>query len=183
MPKPNPRMVVVGAAHVEDVGIGEGGGIAVGRADEEHGELALGQGDAAYLHLFGRHLARELHGADVAQHLLHGAAHDGGVVTHQRQLVGAPEQLERAPRHQVDGRFVAGHDEQDARGQQLPLGEGHALLLGLDEPGQQVVTWMTPTFLQQVGEVLHEGEDGPQALLHGVGREQEVGVEAACQRV
>ncbi len=63
------------------------------------------------------------------------------------------------------------------------LGQHVTLLLGLDQPGEQVVAGLLTALLDQRGEVLHERQDRTQPLLHRLGREQEVGIEPAGQRM
>ena len=49
-----------------------------------------------------------------------------------------PQQRERAVADQVHGRLVAGHEQQDARGEQLVLAQLVARLLGGDEAAEHV---------------------------------------------
>ncbi len=123
--------------------------------------------------------ARQLHRRHVAQELLDAGTGHGGVVTPPGQLVGVVEQGHHRTGDEVDGRLVPGHQQQDARGEQLALGQaGPVLVHGGHQPAEQVVTGVGPPLFQQIEEVA--GESGHALAAGGdvlVGQ-QEVGVEA-----
>ncbi len=158
-------------------------GVAVARGQEQHGEVTGGELDAAELARLGEGPAGELDRGDVAQHLLHPAAGHPRVAPEPLQLVGIAQQGQRPTRDEVDRRLVAGHQQQDARRQQLGLAQHGAPVLGRHQPAEQVLSRMALALGEELEEVLGELEHrltpGGDDLLG----EEEVRIESPGQGV
>ena len=91
------------------------------------------------------------------------------------------QEREHAVADEIDGRLVAGDEQQRARAEHLVLGEGVALLLGVHERGEHVVARVGAASGDELAEVLVEREDRLEAALEGFHRLHEVGVEARAR--
>ena len=117
--EPEPEMVVRVPGDVEPFRLVELLRIAVGRGDEQHGEVAGFEVHAAVLAVLGHGPRRQLHGGDVAEHLLDTASSELRIGAEQFALVGMAEKSEGASGDQVDRGLVPGHQQQDAGRQHL----------------------------------------------------------------
>jgi hypothetical protein len=73
-----------------------------------------------------------------AQGLLHGGAGEGGVVADAGQVIGAAQEVEEHEAQGVHGRVGAADDDRFDEADELGLAEAGALLLDMDEVGEQV---------------------------------------------
>jgi hypothetical protein len=131
-------VAVVGAAQVEAVGVGELGGVAVGRPDEGHHHRARRDRAPTERHVLAGDARRALDLPIEAQQLLHRGADQRGIAAQPPEPIGMAQQGERAVADQVDGGLVPRDEEQDARGQQLDLAQAVARLLRGDQVRQHV---------------------------------------------
>jgi hypothetical protein len=84
------------------------------------------------------------------------------------------QQRQRAVGDQVDGRLVAGHQQQHAHRQQLPLAELAALVLGGDQRREQVTGRMGAALGDQLTQVAVQRQPRLQRPLQRVGGHQRV---------
>ena len=112
----------------------------------------------------GGDAARELHRRVVAQQLVDRGGRDRRVVLPPFELRAVAEQRERAVADEVDGGLVTGDEQQHDLVDELVGGEPLALVLGVDERGEQVVGGMRALPLDRFEDV----------VVHVVGRVHDV---------
>src|SRR5690606_36016094 len=168
------------AADVEDLGVLEDGGVAVGGAVEDDDLVVFLDVLAAEHLVAGGGAAEEVDGGDPADDLVGGRGGEGGVGDEAGPLVGVFEEGEHAARGRVAGGLVAGDDEEEDEEVELVLGERLAVLVGLQEFGDDVVARVGAALGGQfVGVGVHLGGGGA-AFVGGGG---EVGVLGADHAV
>ena len=114
-------------------------GIVVGRAEDREDERTGLDALAVDLDVLQRDAPGELHRRVEAQELVDRVADEVGLRAQELELVGMAQECERSVPDQVDGRLVAGDEQQDHLVAQLVGREAVAFLLGGDHRGQQVV--------------------------------------------
>ena len=83
-------------------------------------------------------------GRHVAEHLLDGAGQQRAVLAEQLPLLGVVEEGGHGARHEVPGRLVAGHDQEEEEEVELELVELLALHLGVEEHRDEVLLGLEP---------------------------------------
>ena len=139
MPKPNPRWLLGFRPRFRRSGSSKTPGSWLAEAMSNMAKSPAIEGDVAELEVLGDGPPGELHRRHVAQQLLDPGAGHRRVVSEASQLVRLFEQGEGAAGDEVDRGLVTGHEEEDARGQQLAFAEHAALVLGSHQAAQQVV--------------------------------------------
>src|SRR2546430_1941048 len=130
---------VVSTRDIQTVRVREVCRVAVGRADRGHDHRALRERAAVDLDVGGRDARRPLHRAVVPQQLLHRALNQRRIVPQTPELVRMAQEGQQPVADQVDGRLMAGDEEQDAGGEQLPFAQRVAGFLGGDQQAQEIV--------------------------------------------
>ncbi len=162
-------MPVLLATDVQPVGVGELVGVAVRRTHDAHQLLPATDGDTPDLHVGQHRPAGELDRAVVPEQLFHrGSKHARPVDPSPEPfpLVPVPEQCQHAVRDEVHGGLVSRHQQQDAGREELLLVQPLTLLLGCDQPGQQVAPRVGPAGCHQLAEVLAQGHAGRFGFVH-----------------
>ena len=178
MPPPNERWCGASRrAEVERVDrLAEVRGVVVGGAEQGEDERTLLDGVAAELDVGERDAARELHRAVVAEQLVDAVDDQRRVVVQELELVGVPQQRQRAVADQVHGRLVAGDVEEAHLVEELVLAEDVALLLDRDQRGEQVVGRVRPLprdrFAEMRVHTIAGGDQGRQLLGQHQGLEE-----------
>src|SRR5882724_166194 len=150
-------VTVVGPREVQAVGIGELRRVAVSGADEGHDHLTLADRPAPDPGFRARHPRRALHGPVVPQELLDGARDEPRRFAQAAQLARVLQERQDPVADQVDGRLVAGDEQEDARRDQLLLVELVARLLGGDERRQEIAARRGAALGDETAEVVADG--------------------------
>ena len=120
-------------------GSGKTRGVAVGSPEHGHDLFAGLDLDAVDIDRFRRGPAVELHRAVPPQQLLDARTQQAPVVAQPLELRGVVEQGKQTVADEVRRGLESGREEQDHGGDQLIVAELVALLLDVDELGEQVV--------------------------------------------
>ena len=105
------------------------------------------------LHLHPRHASRAWHGTIEAEQLLHGGRNEGALGDQPFPLGAMAQEGEQPVPDETDRGVVASDVQQDARREQLSLGQPIPRFLGGQEPGQELRPRIPPTNPHEIPEV------------------------------
>src|SRR5918998_3586694 len=159
------------AGQVQDVRVLEMLLVTVGRAEHRQNQSAAWYPRVTYLRVLTCvALGRHLHGAGVAQEFLDCRLGERRVKPEPRRLLWMLQESERGAGDQVDGGFVAGHQEQERHGQELVLAQPVARLLSPDQRRDEIVLGLGATPLHEFAEVPYERQSRRQSPQHVAAR-------------
>lgn len=135
-PMPERQVALRLTSHVEPIGVGEPGRVAIGGREHQVHQLSLTDRLAADRQILSRLPIHELDRPVVAEELLDSVGNQRRLLEQQTELVGVAQQSQQAVADQVRGRLMTGRQEQIGIRDQLRLAEPIAVNLGLDQQAQ-----------------------------------------------
>ena len=154
------------ATDVEGVGVGEVGGIVIGRAEQGDDAIAGLEVETCELNRVEADPCVELDRRVEPQSLLDRRRHQGRIGPERSERLGVRQQLVDSVTDQVGRGLGAGREQEDRYRQDLVLGEPIVAVRGDDEARDEVLSGVGPARGDQCSEVIE------QHLVRGFGRPQ-----------
>ena len=151
-----PGDLVGAATDIERIRVGENVRVPARRGEQQQHQRPVPGGHVPDLHAVARDPGGHLDGRVVAQCLFNRPRRHRRIVLQQSELAGMPQQRQDRVGDQADGGLMPGHQQQDAGGDQLVLGQLLAGVLGADHLRQQVLCRLCAPQGNQLAEVAGE---------------------------